>query len=93
MEERRGESFFSRVWFFIVKAAIAISSENPATPLHAERIALSREILQEQIEWSDRFSVAVVTNATILSAANLDSVPDGDVEFVVNSVYNAFLAS
>ena len=84
--------FHLRVEYYLVKAAIAITTEATNTPLHAERLALAKLILASEGSHTGRFALAVVTNATVLAAANHAAVPDGDIEFVVNSIYNSFIA-
>jgi len=88
------QSFQARVYYFMQKAAIAVSSEDQVTTNHALRVAFATKILGGTA-LVKTYSVGVVTNATIASTANALASPDfgildSDIEFVVNSLYDAF---
>ncbi len=87
MAAARNGGFQDRVRFFAVKAAVAVMSEAAVTASHAERVAYAKKILAGELDLLD-LSIAVVTNAAVL-AAGFDA-PDGDLEFTVNSLFNAF---
>ena len=82
-----------RVEFYIVKAAIAVHNEAPATAEHTARVALSELILADTDFWANRFAIGVATNATIQAGASLSAALDSDVEFTVNSILNSYTKS
>lgn len=79
--------FQQRVAFFLKKAAVAIMAEALSTAGHAERVVYAKTVLDgaASVEEATR---NVVTNPTI-EAAGL-AATDGDIEFTVNSMFNAF---
>lgn len=83
--------FRARVEFFVVKAAVAVTAENPVTALHAERQALAEQILASPESHVTRFALAAMTNATLLAAVSHSAITDNDLEFTVNSVYDAMV--
>lgn len=85
------DDFLARVRFCMVKAAVAVKNEDPATEQHAARVALATTILNNAEPLAARFALAVMTNATLLAAATFAAIPDGDLEFATNEVYSAFL--
>lgn len=89
----KGEpDFRDRVEFYTVKAAIAATTESTGTALHTERVALARSILLSPGSKVTAFALGVITNSTIMSYASHSLVPDGDIEFVVNSIYNSYIS-
>ena len=86
--EERG--FQRQVEYFMKKAAIAVMSEDTGTTNHAERVLFAKEVLNGTASVR-AFAVGVATNATIATAiSNGSDVSDSDVEFTVNSIYNAY---
>lgn len=83
-------NFNDRIRFFLVKAAIAILNEDPATANHDARIVLSIKILSFSIIDVSPFVYAVLTNPTIFALDDPTTAPDNDVEFIVNSIIDAF---
>lgn len=78
------------VEYFMVKAAIAVMNEDPGTASHAERVNYSRNILRGSVSVRD-LTVGVTTNATIGAAIDAATpVSDSDLEFVINSLFNAY---
>jgi len=92
MQAAGGSEFQLRVKFFATKAAIAIMAESAGTANHAERVVWANaEIAGENSTGQQSYSVS--TNSTI--QADIDSSPgngvsDGDMEFTVNSMVNAW---
>lgn len=86
--------FQKRVQFCVEKAAVAVMAESNTTSGHVLRVQYAHKVLAglgSYLEWA----TAVVTNSTIASEANATTtpdfaIPDSDIEFVVNSMYNAF---
>ena len=79
-----------------VKAAEDIKNEGDAAPDHANRMKWAGYVAkQSSVAWMP-FSWPVAMNPSIQSAVGADpsgnSVPDGDVQFVVNSNLDAVIA-
>lgn len=83
--------FVTRVKMAMVIAAIDVAAEPDETELHSARIATARVILLHQDEYALRFSMAVMSNSTLRASANFTGIPDGDLQFAINSVFNAFV--
>lgn len=90
------QTFQDRIKFFLFKAAINVLAEDPGTLGHPQRIIFANDILSGSNSILD-FAIGVLTNPTISQGANPDDsndgiygVSDGDMEFTVNSLYNAF---
>jgi TRAP-type mannitol/chloroaromatic compound transport system permease large subunit len=86
--------WLGRVQYAVLKAAVAIANESDQTPHHAERVRLANRVLRGNLP-PTVFGWLVLTNATVGTAVGAeeeptgDSVPDGDIEFVVASVWDA----
>lgn len=85
------QNFQMRVEYFVVAAAIASTTESVSGSLHAQRVALAKNILNNSALYAPKFGLAVMSNSTLLAATDLSAIPDGDIQFVVNSIYNSFL--
>lgn len=85
--------FQRRVNQFVQKAAINVMSELATTPNHAERVAFANRVFVSDYDL-EQYTGAVLTNPTILSGLVVmpagNGVSDSDLEFTVNSMYNAF---
>lgn len=81
------QGFQDRVEFFMKKAAVAVMAEALSTTGHTERAAYAKTVLGGFARVFD-YAVSVLTNATV-EAAGL-AVTDSDLEFTVNSMFNAF---
>ena len=85
----------SRIKFAMQKGAVAVMAEAGTVNGHAKRAAYAEVVLSGDASIYE-YSVGVVTNATILSSLNISTNPDGsnitdgDVEFTVNSMWDAF---
>lgn len=79
--------FVERVKYFMQKAAIAIMAESLSTSGHNERAAYAARVLDGTASSMD-FTVAVLTNSTVAAAGS--AATDSDLEFTVNSMFNAF---
>ena len=78
-------SFTERVAAAIAKAAVAVAAEAPSqTERSRLRRALAVKVLENPEEYAVRFALAVATNAQITKAS-----PDNDIEFTVNSMWDA----
>jgi hypothetical protein len=91
----RNEKFQDRVRYDIQKAAVSVMAEDSSTASHPQRITYARLILDGNVQILS-FCIAVVTNSTISTEATLDpqvadfGIPDSDIEFTVNSLFNSF---
>ena len=82
----RTTSFIERVQAAMVKAAIAVGAEqDDGSPRGSMRRSLSVRVLENSDAWAPRFAWGVATNGAI----NHDSSA-GDIEFTVNSMWDAF---
>lgn len=77
--------FIHRVQMALVKSAIAVSSEAPETEYHRERAVWAAQVLHDPSHYALRAACGVTSNAAI-TAESLDS----DIEFTVNSQWNAY---
>lgn len=89
MQQTAGADIRNRVKFFIIKAGVAIVNEPPSTDLHSERLALAREVLRDSNKHLSTFVEQLPQNPTILAKISLDGAIDSEIEFVVNSVWDA----
>jgi hypothetical protein len=90
----RVPAFQDRVKYAAVKAAVAVMAESAGTASHAQRVVYARSILAGLIDILS-LAVGVTTNTTILAELNPAAapnygVPDADIEFTVNSLFNAY---
>ena len=86
-------AFLRRVEYCLKKSAVAVMAEDAQTANHAERVVYAKEVLDGTASVPEASS-AVVTNSTLttngdLSAGPLFGISDSDLEFTVNSMYNA----
>ena len=87
-------NFQNRVKYFLYKAAIAIMAESALTASHADRVTYAQVVLSGQADIHGQ-SIGVLTNPTIAADANASngpdwSITDGNIEFQINSQYNAY---
>ena len=78
-------AFIARVQAAMVKSAIAVSSENPETPAHVTRVQWATQVLRDPMHYATRMAFGVAANPTITAESG-----DNDIEFTVNSVWNAY---
>lgn len=79
--------FKRKVAAAMIGAAVAVGNEtvdSPPTETQRKRHALSANVLREPDTWADNFAWAVASNVAITYASD-----DGDIQFTVNSVWNA----
>src|SRR5438876_11443508 len=91
MTEFSGADFKSRINYLIVKAAVNILSESPATPLHSQRADLAKKILNHTDQYISPFARVTITNLDLTTIDSLASVLDSDLQNAVNGIYNDFL--
>lgn len=85
--------FQSRVKYAMAVAALAIYNEALNTPGHSTRAKLAVNILSGTFNFTFCY-LSVLTNSTIAAEANPSSgpdfsIPDSDIQFQVNSMWNA----
>lgn len=84
-----------RVEYFRLAAALDVVAEDPLTTEHAARVTYAQKIIGSGNNIAG-YSLAVATNSTILAALSEATgspdwgVSDNDMEFTVNSLFNAF---
>lgn len=87
--------FQERVKYYLTKAAIAVHAEayggtgQPTAAEHELRIAFAQEVLKGNYNIVE-VCRGVMTNDTIRTKFLADDNIYGDIEFVVNSVFDAF---
>lgn len=77
--------FRQRTLILMVKVALQVQAEDPQTANHAERSALAYRCLYDPDGMARLFALAVAANPAVLPGA-----PDGDIEFSVSAVWDAF---
>lgn len=82
-------AFIKRVEYFLVKAAIAVMNESEATVNHADRLIYASRALNSAVDFRP-YALGVLANPTVAALADPATVTDNDLEFVVNSLFNAF---
>lgn len=88
-------NFRGRCFYSLVKAAIAVMAESSATDQHEKRVVFADTVLTGGVD-SSRVALAVLTNSTIAAEADASlinsgaGIADSDIEFTVNSMFNAF---
>lgn len=83
------ETFGKRVEYFVIKAALAVMTESEATANHSDRIVYAQRVLNANYN-KHGYVVGVLTNSTIAALSDPSAVNDNDLEFVVNSLFDAF---
>lgn len=88
-------SWQDRVEYWRLAAAIDVVAEDPLTPNHAARVLYAKLIIGGG-DNINGYALGVATNDTIRAALDEAAgapdwgVIDGDVEFTVNSLFNAY---
>ncbi len=79
------QTFVQRVTVAMMQAAIAIANESAAAPNHALRARHAARVLNEPEHFAPGFALGVVSNAAITAEST-----DSDIQFTVNSNWDAF---
>jgi hypothetical protein len=84
-------AFIARVQYAMMVAAVQVYAEDPSTPGHPARVSFARAVISGL---NSSAPAAVLTNPSIAAEANLQTVPgyaipDSDIQFAVNSLWNA----
>lgn len=82
----------NRVKYLAVKASVDVMAESDQTVNHATRVALAKKILGGTFNF-DVYALAVLTNATIAASGDPLATSDSDLEYTINSMYDAFAST
>jgi hypothetical protein len=91
----RDNTFAARVALIALKSAVAVGNEDPATADHAERLAWANKALRGAVNNKHLAGAIIASNTTITATINANplnlgsDVPDGDIEFALNSIITA----
>ncbi len=85
--------FQDRIKYALTSAAISVYNELSSTTGHATRVDYARSVLGGNLNLPSA-SLAVLTNTSIATGASLSSPPyfaiiDSDIQFAVNSLWDA----
>ena len=83
------QDFQDKVKFYVVKAAIAVMAEAGTVEGHTERVAFAEKVLAGAASMA-MYALGVSTNATIKTKIDAGTDYDSDLEFVVNSLFDAY---
>lgn len=78
--------FRGRCLYALQVAAVAVMAESSGTPSHDKRVAFATSVLNGSCI-SYQIALAVLTNPTI--AAEAPTIPDSDIQFAVESLFDA----
>ena len=77
--------FVERVKMAVVKSAIAVANEDPTTAGHAARVRYAQAALANPESVARCMALGVASNPVVS-----DKSVDGDIEFTVASMWNAY---
>ncbi len=77
--------FVARVTHAAIKSAVAVQAEAANTVGHTKRTDFALQVLHSSQVYGPLMAQGVVTNVAITAAST-----DNDIEFTVNSLWNAF---
>ena len=84
--------FQNRIKYALAQAAVSVYNELSSTTGHAARVAYASNVIAGNYNLGPA-TLAVLTNSTISAEATLGSadfgIPDTDIQFAVNSLWNA----
>jgi len=84
-ELANSQAFVDRVKMAMVKCAISVANEDPATAYHAARVRYAQAALANPESVARCMALGVASNAVISEQSS-----DGDIEFTVASTWNAY---
>lgn len=85
---RNDQAFAGRVEYALMVAAVNIMAEVNTTPNHASRVTYAKTVLNGTAPIRSAV-ISVLTNSTIAAVADSSSVVDSDIQFAINSLFNA----
>ncbi len=77
-------AYIAKVTQSAVKTAIAVSSEAPSTPFHAQRVALATAVLNSPIDFGRRLTHGVATQVAG------ETPTDPNIDTAVSAIWNAY---
>jgi hypothetical protein len=85
--------FQGRINYAMMTSAIAIYNESAGTTGHVARVAFAKLVLSGSYNVTAA-ALAILTNSTIAAEATMSptpgaNIPDADIQFSANSVWNA----
>ena len=85
--------FQNRIKYALTSAAVSVYNEASSSTGHSARLAYAAGIIGGNYNLAPA-ALAVLTNSTIAAEATLSSapdfaIPDSDIQFAVNSLWNA----
>src|SRR5687768_15927768 len=84
-------TFVARMSQCALRCALQIIAEDEATLDHAAREELARKVVSDPNHWGLVLARGVVTNPTISTLApDHSGIADGDLEFVMASIWGAY---
>ena len=86
--------FQNRVRYALTSAAVSVYNELSSTTGHTARVAYASGVINGSYNLAP-VSLAILTNSSIAAEATLSSapdfnIPDSDIQFAVNSLWNCF---
>lgn len=84
--------YYTRVAFIALKAAQNVSTEDPGTANHANRLAYAGRVLtgnDKALLISLHVAASNPTIASTLETSGGDAVPDADIEFAMGQIWDA----
>jgi hypothetical protein len=85
-------AFKDRCAYAAVVAAVAVAAEDPNTKNHAARVAYANKVMSGSFN-VNAIVFAVLVNPTISAESNSsvagENIPDGDLQFAVNSLWDS----
>jgi hypothetical protein len=92
----RDDAFAARVAMITMTLCINVANEDPATANHANRIAFANKHFKAEINTKALAAAVIASNATIQTTIDASpalrgsNVPDGDINFAIAGLFNAF---
>jgi hypothetical protein len=91
----RNAEFAARVMMLSLKVAQQVSSEDPAIPDHATRVSYANRIFRGDENPKMLAAHVIASNPTLQAQIDANAgalgsnIPDGDIEFVLASIWGA----
>jgi len=91
----RDDTFAGRVAMMLATLSIGVTTEDVGTTNHANRLSFAQKVIKAQVNNKAIAAMVIASNptiqATIIAAPTTlgSTVPDGDMEYVLTTLYNA----
>lgn len=82
------EPYRRRTMYALYKSSVDVMAEVSSTANHALRVTYAAKVLSGQADVTSAV-LASFTNATLAAAASPQAITDGDLQFSINSAFNA----